>query len=117
MPRFEVHHYETRSGRDPIAEFLDAQPTAERAACDEIIAWLETGELEAHPRNSEYLEDGLWELRLSVNRKQYRFVYSTVGANAYVLVAFIKKTPQTPQRHIEQARKRLHDLRTRGIIQ
>lgn len=116
MPGFKVFHYETRSARDPIEEFLEAQPTFERVACDEVIEWLETGELGAHPRNSDYLGDGLWELRLSSNRKQYRFIYATVSAEAYLLVAFIKKTPQTPPRHLEQARKRLRELRTRGII-
>ena len=65
MPRFTVFQYETRSARDPIREFPEAPPDAERPACDEVMTWLETGELEAHRQNSDYLGVGLWKLRLS----------------------------------------------------
>ncbi len=116
MPPVEVHHYETESGRDPIREFLEEQPVLERAACDEVISWLESGEIDQRPRHRDHLGDGLWELRLSINRKQYRFLYATRGSRAYLLVAFVKKTQQTPTRQLELARRRWRELRQRGIV-
>ena len=116
MPRFDVRHYETPSGRDPVREFLEALPTPDRAACDEVIGWLETGELERHPRNSDYLGDGIWELRIASAGKQYRFLYATGGAVAWILVPFVKKTPQTPSQHIGRAKKRFRELKQRGIV-
>ncbi len=115
MPPFEVRHYETGSGRDPIREFLEEQPSFERAACDEVIAPLETGDLDQRPQHRDYLGDGLWEPRLSANRKQDRFLYATAGSRAFLLVAFIKKTPQTPLRQIELAKRRWRELRQRGF--
>lgn len=116
MPTYAIHHYETSSGRDIIREFLEQQPEIERAACDEVIRWLETGELDQHPQNRAYLNNGIWELRLSLLGKQYRLLYTTEGDAAYLLVAFIKKTPQTPTQHLERAKKRIRDLKQRRII-
>jgi hypothetical protein len=59
VPRFEVRHFETPSGRDPIRAFLEELTSLERAACDEVIGFLERDELALHPRNSDYLGEGV----------------------------------------------------------
>jgi hypothetical protein len=51
MPQFRIRHFETAAGRDPIQEFLEDLPNLDRAACDEVIEWLESGEIDRHPRN------------------------------------------------------------------
>jgi len=114
MAPVRIEHYATAAGRDPIREFLDEQPPLERAACDEVINWLESGEINHRPRHRDYLGDGLWELRLSINRKQYRFVYGVQGSVAHILTAFIKKTPQTPARQLDLARRRWREIRQLG---
>jgi phage-related protein len=113
VPRFEVRHFETPSGRDPIRAFLEELTSLERAACDEVIGFLERDELALHPRNSDYLGGGLWELRVAFGGRQFRFLYSTEGPRAYLLVAFVKKTQQTPSQQIQLARKRLRELHHR----
>jgi hypothetical protein len=76
MPAVEVQHYETASGRDPIAEFLEAQPVIERAACDLVIDRLADGTIDQFPRLRAYVGDGIWELRVSSAGKQFRFLYA-----------------------------------------
>lgn len=46
MPPLEVRHYETPSGRDVIAQFLDELPASDAARCVAVINWLRSGEIE-----------------------------------------------------------------------
>lgn len=116
MPAVDVQHYETSSGHDPIAEFLEAQPAIERAACDLVIERLADGTIDLVPRLRAYVGDGIWELRVSSAGKQYRFLYLAAGDRAFLLVAFIKKTPQLPDRQLTLAKKRRRELKDRGVI-
>ena len=116
MPRFTVRHYETRQGRDPIRTFLEDLPRLEHLACDEVIGWLESGEIDQHPRNFAYLSDGIWELRVSFNGKQFRFLYVTEAGEAFIVMAFQKKTQQTPLQHLDLAKRRIGELKRRGVV-
>ena len=61
--------------------------------------------------HSRAMGDGLFELRprgrSGIGRAFYCFL---VGRRVVVLHAFIKKTPQTPERELKLARKRLKEL-------
>lgn len=61
--------------------------------------------------HSRALSDGLFELRphgrSGIGRAFYCFL---VGKRVVVLHAFIKKTPQTPDRELRLARKRLKEM-------
>ncbi len=111
MPQFRVVHYETPAGRDVIEVFLDNLPEADRDACDVVIDYLETGELESHPRNSAFIGDGIWELCIARGGRQFRFLYGTDGGTAYIVTAFIKKTPQAPKAQLDKARQRFAELK------
>ena len=84
MPRFRIRHFETPAGRDPILEFLEDLPDFDRAACNQVIKRLETGEIDNHPRNRDYVGDSIWELRVGFSGKQYRFLYATEGDEAFI---------------------------------
>ncbi len=62
--------------------------------------------------HSRALGDGLFELRprgrSGIGRTFYCFM---LGKRIVVLHAFIKKTPQTPDRELKLARKRLKELK------
>ena len=61
--------------------------------------------------HSRAMGDGLFELRprgrSGIGRAFYCFL---IGRRVVVLDAFIKKTPQTPERELKLARKRLKEL-------
>jgi phage-related protein len=60
--------------------------------------------------NSKPLGDGLFELIVSHNRMEYRFVYVFHGGAIVVVSCFVKKTRKTPKHELETARKRHRDL-------
>lgn len=72
-------------------------------------------EIESWPNlrlpHSRSFGDGLFELRprgrSGIGRALYCFV---IGKRVKVLHAFIKKTPETPDRELKLARKRLKEL-------
>jgi phage-related protein len=111
MTSFHVRHFEPPNGRDPVQEFLEHLPDLDRAVCNQVINLLETGEINSHPRNRDYIGDSIWELRVSFSGKQYRFLYATESDEAFILVPFIKKTQQTPKNHIDLAKKRWRQLK------
>ena len=54
--------------------------------------------------------EGLWELRLKVDRRSFRLLYSREGGTKFVMVAlhFVpKKSQKLPRHTFETARKRL----------
>lgn len=81
-----------------------------RAACEEVIQFLETGEIDNRPRHRSYLGDGIWELRVSFGKEQYRILYTVVQGVAVLLEGFRKKTQQTPKRRLNLAMARQREL-------
>ncbi|MGH2614041.1 MAG: type II toxin-antitoxin system RelE/ParE family toxin [Thermomicrobiales bacterium] len=93
-----------------MAEFLDSLPVLHRAACEEVIHFLESGEIDDRPRHRDYLGDGIWELRVSFGRMQYRILYTVAGGIATLLEGFQKKTQRTPKRRLDPAKARRRAL-------
>ncbi len=78
-----------------------------------MIGMLADGELGNRPRHRDYLGNGLWELRWSWHRLQYRILYRQDHDTAWLLEAFVKKQPTTPLDRIKLADKRWRDIRAR----
>jgi phage-related protein len=114
MPELRIDYFRTAGGHKPVREFLDELPDLPKAACEQVIEYLETGEIDQRPRHRDHLGDGLWELRISFQGMQYRIIYATDSNVATLLSGFIKKTPQTPQRQLDIARKRLAEHKKGG---
>lgn len=91
-------------------EFIYAQPLP---VIGEFLATLK--ELEAQgnlglPR-AKKVGDNLFEIRIKVDRNQYRTLYCyAVGNLIYILNGFIKKTQKTPLREIRKARQIMKGL-------
>ena len=111
MPPVRIERFRTPGGADPVAEFLESLTLLHRAACEEVIGFLESGEIDARPRHRDYLGDGIWELRISVGRMQYRILYTVEQGIATLLEGFHKKTQQTPKRRLDLAKARRKALR------
>jgi phage-related protein len=54
----------------------------------------------------------IWEVRSSLpSKREARLLFAASMEQIVVLHAFIKKTPKTPPKEIELARKRLREMR------
>ena len=114
--RLDVVYYTTATGRNLIAEFLDALDDAAAAKCLEVIGWLETGEIDRHPKARDHLDGPIWELRVRHSGEQYRFLYAVSHGRAFLVVPLHKKTQKIERRDIERAKERFEDLIGRGAV-
>jgi phage-related protein len=104
------------AGRNPIAEFLDSLDAAAAARCLEAIGWLETREIDQHPKARDHLDGPIWEVRVRHAGEQYRFLYAVERGRAFILVPLHKKTQKIDRRDIERAKERLRETERRGLI-
>ncbi len=111
----EVEFYKDRNGKSEIVEYLDGLKNKsdtsknERINRDKILAYIlalkEYGTRIGQPI-VKHIDGSMWELRPLANRIFF-FYWKD---NKFVLLHhFIKKTPKTPQRDIEQARAKMKD--------
>lgn len=114
MPTLEVRHYTTVAGRDVIAEFLDKLPLKAAARCSAVIGWLESGELDLHPKARKHLDGTIWELRVRHDGEEYRFLYAVEAGTAHLLVPVHKMTQKAERDDIARARQRFDEVRGRS---
>lgn len=106
----EVIFFREKSGREPIAEFLDGLP---EKPLGKIFRDIET--LAKHPHDlrepyAKHLEGSLWELRTRFSTNVYRIIYCIRDEKIILLHGFVKKTQKTPLRDLEIARRRYKEL-------
>ncbi len=103
---FEIEFYDTQDGKCPVQEYLDSLEPKLLAKTLRTIDLLETNGLSLRLPFSEYLEDGIFELRTKqgsdISRVLYFFV---VGQKAILTNGFTKKTQKTPKKQIELSKK------------
>ena len=92
---------------------IAALPADMRARLVRLSELIEDVGFRALPRDSvKYLEDGLWELRITGCDGISRAIYITATRQRMVILrVFVKKTQKTPQRELDLARKRAKEVR------
>ena len=110
MMSFCVVYYETNQGRAPAEEFILAQDSKMQAKIFKMLELLEEyGNLLGLPY-SEYLDDGIFELRIKLGTNITRVLYFFMEGNRIVLTnGFVKKTQKTPPNEIVLAKKHRDD--------
>jgi phage-related protein len=95
-----------------LNETVAAEPADMRACFARIAALITAQGLErVREPHVRFLEDRLWEMRLSGRDGIARAIYVTaVGRRVVVLRVFVKKTQKTPRSEIELARKRAEEV-------
>lgn len=114
MPPLEVRHYESSSGRDAIARFLDELPASDAARCVAVINWLRSGEIEYHRNARKHLDGDIWELRARSDGEQFRFLFAVESGIAYLLVPVHKKRQKVDRDDIRPAQTRFDEARRRS---
>lgn len=106
MMSCELIFYETRSGRAPALEFLRSQPKPVRAEGGWLLEQLQKYGNNLGRPVTDYLEDGIHELRWQIERNEYRLLFFFSGRQIIVVThGFSKKTNRVPKAEIARARE------------
>jgi phage-related protein len=91
----------------PVWEWLQTLGNRAQDKCSAKILRLRELGREMRRPEADYLEDGIYELRISYSGLQYRILYLFHKRRAVVLThAFLKKTRKVPKKEIGAALKR-----------
>lgn len=103
---FEVDWYVGPNGKAPVKDFLDGLGKKARAKVLGRIELLERYGPQLGMPYSRYLDDGIFELRVSQDGEALRVLYFFVVGEKVVLTSgFTKKSQKTPRREIERAKR------------
>lgn len=106
MPRTEVVFYREEDGTVPLLEWLDSLQQKPRLKCLARLARLEELGHELRRPETDYLRDGIYELRASYQSVQYRMLYFFKGRAFVVLSHGLVKEGEVPSVEIDRALRR-----------
>lgn len=96
--------YDLPDGSYPAQEFIDSLDIKMQAKMLRTIAFLQENGSDLREPYSEYLQDGILELRAKVGSNISRVMYFFYdGKKAVLTHGFIKKTQKTPKKEIDRA--------------
>jgi phage-related protein len=97
-------YYEKPNGRCPVVDFLSSRNAEENVYIENEIERLEQyGDKHGRPYIG-YLRDKIWELRVKVNRSQFRIFFFFFEGNKIVMThGYLKKTRKVPDSEIDKA--------------
>jgi phage-related protein len=107
-PRLVAIFYKSRSGNEPVRDWLKALPKPDRKAIGEDIAYVQFKWPIGKPR-VDHLRGSIWEVRTSLGDRIARTLFAVQGSQMVLLHGFIKKTKRTPGKDIEVAEKRFKE--------
>lgn len=84
-------------------ELYESLPQDEKDKVDRVLMLMQSdNRIPAHFIN--FIEDGIYELRITVKNRELRFLFFYDGQQLVILVnCFVKKTRKTPRAEIEKA--------------
>ncbi len=106
MPKTTVYFFKTKSGDVPVFKWLDEikiQDKKTASKCFAAIESLKTFGYELRRPHADYLRDGIYELRISLQGNQYRLLYFYFGKNIVIVVHGLIKKQKVPKKDIELA--------------
>lgn len=109
--QISVEFYNLPDGSEPAKEFLKSLDPKMKAKMLRTIELLETNGRDLRMPYSEFLDDGIFELRAKVSSNITRVLYFFyVGNRAILTNGFIKKTQKTPKEELAKAKKYKSDF-------
>lgn len=95
--------YRRADGTVPLVAWLRRQTPRVQNKCTAMIELLADKGNQLRRPYGDYLRDGIFELRPTVGRVQYRILYCFVGRRLVLLTHGLVKTNTVPVREIERA--------------
>lgn len=106
MPQVEVVFYCDEDGTAPVLDWLDTLDNSAIVKCMVRIERLRAMGHELRRPEADYLRDGIYELRIGLQRTNYRILYFFHGRTAAVLAGGLTKQRAVPPRAIDLAARR-----------
>jgi phage-related protein len=106
VSRTQVVFYQEAAGSVPVLEWLDTLPSKAQDKCRVKIERLQDLGHELRRPEADLLRDGIYELRVGLQKVNYRILYFFHGKVAAVLAHGLVKERVVPPREIDEAIKR-----------
>ena len=106
MPVIEVIFYQEENGAVPLVEWLDSLTAKAQDKCLARLKRLEDLGHDLRRPEADYLRDGIYELRVSLQGLQSRMLYFFHGKAVAVVSHGIVKEQQVPPKEIDRAVER-----------
>jgi phage-related protein len=106
--RFDAVFFRTKTGNEPVRQWLRELTKEHRRAIGEDVAYVQYKWPLGKPR-VDHLRGEIWEVRSSLGNQIARTLFAVVGHRMILLHGFIKKTQRTPNDDIELAEKRFKE--------
>ncbi len=108
--KLAVAFYRSRSGAEPVRDWLKNLPIDDRHTLGRDLRLVEMGWPIGMPL-CRSLGGGLWEVRSTLGSNRIaRVLFCATAGHMVLLHGFIKKTQKTPEDELQLARKRQKDL-------
>jgi len=105
----QVVFYRTDAGSEPVREWLKSLDKEERRIIGEDIKTVQLGWPLGMPLVRK-VEKGLWEVRIQLDKKIARIIFTAHDGIMVLLHGFIKKSQKTPANDLKLARQRMATL-------
>ncbi len=109
-PRLQVIFYRTTGGNEPVREWLKALSAEDRRTIGHDLKTAQYGWPLGMPLIRK-VEAGLWEVRIRLQDRIARVIFTVEGDTMVLLHGFIKKSEKLPLQDLQLARQRLQSLR------
>ena len=115
---FQIIFYKDSREESPIEQFFIELTRSNKVLLAQTLKGVEKLRNRVYHREplSKYIEPGLWELRVRSGTDILRILYTFDKGRVIILLhVFIKKQQKTPPSELEEARKRLKEIKLREV--
>jgi phage-related protein len=106
MPQTKVVFYQETDGTVPVLDWLDGLPRPALVKCRVKLDRLKDLGNELRRPEADYLHDGIYELRVRLQKVNYRILYFFYGNTVAVVSHGIVKERKVPPKEIGRALQR-----------
>ncbi len=103
MPSTQIVIYQESKGDVPLIEWLESLPEKVRVKCEAKMERLAELGHELRRPAADFLRDGIYELRIGFEGRNYRILYAFVGHRIALLTHGIVKESRVPPKEIDEA--------------
>jgi phage-related protein len=109
----EVRFFKTDTGHEPVREWLRGLSATDKKTIGEDVKTVQFGWPLGMPLVA-HLGGDIWEVRIRLEARIARILFSLEGNILVLLHGFIKKQQKTPKPELDLAKERLKQLRRRS---
>ncbi len=109
-PTLNVRFFATAAGSEPVRDWLKSLTAIDRKTIGEDIKTVQLGWPLGMPLVRKLAKD-LWEVRIHLDGRIARVIFTVLSNTMVLLHGFIKKSQATPADDLETAKARMKQLR------